>query len=234
MKRAFHRRKLASQPKNLNSLPAAMNIPRPLLACLLIPLLIVGSAASQSMPKLPVSISKAPILAATGIETGLAVKIGPSTVEELTALTNEGRMLVECLTPDRTSADALREQVAKAGLLGLITVKQHFSGPLPYVGTSVNLLIADMDAPGAPPAAEIARVVAPFGATYLRQKGTWAATRIPLPPTMDEWPQANKGPEQNAWSSDQHAGPITGLRWFSPHTFSIVARFRCAWWEVAS
>jgi outer membrane protein assembly factor BamB len=178
-----------------------------------------SSAGSQPMPKFPVSTSRVPILAATGIETGLAVKIGPSTLEELTALTNGGRMLVEALVPDRASADALRDQVGKAGLLGVITVKHQSPGPLPYVSATVNLLIADLDAKGAPDAGEIARIIAPLGATYLRKGGAWAATRIPLPAAMNEWPQANNGPNQNAYSADPNIGPSTGMRWFAPHSF---------------
>jgi outer membrane protein assembly factor BamB len=149
-----------------------------------------------------------PAIAETKVESGLCVVVGARPVTELAALSSQGRMLVECLVPDRTAADALRAEVVKAGLSGLVTVKHQPAGsPLPYVNTTVNLLVADQV-----DAAEAARVVAPFGATVIAGK----ATIVPLPKDMDEWPQANRDPEQSNWSRDQKVGPAMGFRWIAP------------------
>ncbi len=141
-------------------------------------------------------------------DAGLCVVIGAKSAAELGSLTNGGRMLVECLVGDRAAADALRNDLAKAGMLGLTSVKHQPAGQsLPYVANTVNLLIADQIEAG-----EAARVMAPFGAMIIAGK----TTTIPMPKAMDEWPQANHDPAQRAWSSDRLAGPPTGLRWFSP------------------
>jgi len=92
--------------------------------CLAGPLLVGGEAAAP--------------IAATGVDAGLCVVVGAKPVQDLIGLTNGGRMLVDCLVPDRAAADALRAEVAKAGQTGLITVKhQPTAQPLPYVSTTV-------------------------------------------------------------------------------------------------
>ncbi|MEI7768113.1 MAG: PQQ-binding-like beta-propeller repeat protein, partial [Phycisphaerae bacterium] len=149
-----------------------------------------------------------PAIAASKVESGLCVVLGARPVTELAALSSQGRMLVECLVPERPAADALRAEVAKAGLSGLVTVKQQAANaPLPYVDTTVNLLVADQV-----DAVEAKRVVAPFGATVIAGK----ATIVPLPKDMDEWSQANRDPEQSNWSRDQKVGPAMGFRWIAP------------------
>jgi hypothetical protein len=168
----------------------------PLFVVLLAGFLVAGEASAH------------PAIAAAKVESGLCVVLGARPASELAALSSQGRMLVECLVPDRPAADALRADVAKAGLSGLVTVKHHPAGsPLPYVDTTVNLLVADQVDAG-----EAARVVAPFGATVIAGK----ATIVPLPKDLDEWPQANRDPEQSNWSRDQKAGPAMGFRWIAP------------------
>ncbi|MFM2089995.1 MAG: hypothetical protein RLZZ127_484, partial [Planctomycetota bacterium] len=150
-------------------------------ACLTVSLL--GAGESRTVPP----------VAANGVDSGLCVVIGPKSAAELAALSNGGRMLVECLLPTRAAADALRAEIDARGLTGLVTAKHQPAGePLPYVAHMVNLLIAD-----APPdQAELRRVVAPLGTTVIGG----AVTRIPLPAEMDEWPQANRDPGQANWS----------------------------------
>jgi len=153
-----------------------------------------------------------PLIAQTGVTNGLCVVVGEMPAKELVALTNDGQMLVECLISDRAKADALRNEVVKTGLIGLVTIKHHPTrAALPYVSTTVNLLVSD----GPVDATEVVRVVAPFGATVINGK----LTKVSLPATMDEWPMVGGKADQNPHSADAQVGLPTGLRWISPQEF---------------
>jgi|GEM_PF-1595677 len=140
---------------------------------------------------------------------GLCVVVGRMPVQELAALHQDGRMLVDCLVPEARDVEPMRVAIATLGLNGLVTVRHLPPGrPLPYVDGLVNLLISDNSVDPS----EVARVVAPFGTTRIAGK----TTTVPLPATMGEWPQSNADAAQSNWSPDTLAGPPTGFRWISP------------------
>ncbi|MFM2091754.1 MAG: hypothetical protein RLZZ127_2243, partial [Planctomycetota bacterium] len=169
---------------------------------LLAALLAAGPLAAGDAPAHPA-------ITASGVGAGLCVVVGAKPAADLAALTNGGRMLVECLVPTRAAADALRAEVDALGVSGLVTVKhQPAAEPLPYVEALVNLLVADTP----PDPAEVRRVVAPLGSTVIAGR----PARIPLPAGMDEWPQANRDAGQSNWSRDALVGPVMGFRWIAP------------------
>jgi hypothetical protein len=155
----------------------------------------------------------------TSVSSGLAVIVAPSDTALVESLTAEGRMAVDLLTSgDEDRAGAWRARLIKAGRSGLISVVPlpDFAA-LPYPDRFANLVIADLDALGekAPSAKELRRVVAPYGATCLRQGGTWKVEKVGLASELDEWTHADHGADGNPVSHDRVVSYSRGLQWAS-------------------
>ena len=84
---------------------------------------------------------------------------------------------------------------------------------LPYNDHLANLVVADLDSPGAPTFEEVQRVVHPFGTPLVRRKGVWEKVVKPLPPTMGEWTHYDHAPDGNPQSSDSLVGKVSGLQY---------------------
>ncbi len=154
---------------------------------------------------------------ATGVEAGLCVLIGGDGALAA-ALTNDGKMVVQCLLPDDAAVAAARKALRARGVYGLASADRVTTlSPLPYADNLVNLLVLDRDAIGerGPTAEEVQRVLAPLGVAYVKHQGRWAKTVKPLPATFDEWTHFYHGPDGNPVSRDEQVGPPTGLQWLA-------------------
>ncbi|MFM2092697.1 MAG: Serine/threonine-protein kinase AfsK, partial [Planctomycetota bacterium] len=153
----------------------------------------------------------------TGIIQGLVIVVGTTdgAVEAELARDGGGRILVQGVGTDRAQVPAAQERIAQAGQYGYATVAWVPSFQrLPYNDNLANLVVADLDAPGAPSEAEVLRITAPLSSAYLRRRGAWAVVAKPLPPEMDEWTHFNYGPEGNPQSRDSLVHVPRGLQWF--------------------
>ncbi|MBA4065748.1 MAG: hypothetical protein C0501_18920 [Isosphaera sp.] len=183
------------------------------IALLLAPDAVPTSAAADEQPE-----SAKDVLRAAGVEAGLSVHLGTTDgAFEVEAATG-GRRVVHGLTLDAKHAEAARKLIRDRALYGPAAVERVASfDRLPYADNLVNLLVADLDALGekAPPAAEVTRVLAPNGVSYLRRGGKWARTVKPLPKGSDDWSHFYHGPDGNPVSQDEVVGPPTGLQWLA-------------------
>jgi len=158
------------------------------------------------------------IVAATGIERGVAVHLGSSDGALECELASLHPMLVHGLALDEADLTRSRRRIQHEGIYGLATVEPADSlRRLPYAGNLVNLLIADLDALGdqAPAREEILRVLTPGGVAYLKQAGKWQTQTKSWPKGMDDWTHWCYGPEGNAVSHDTLVRPSTSLKWIS-------------------
>jgi len=183
---------------------------------------LVAAAAALAALALPaLAQDAAEIARGTGIEAGLVVHVGSTDGRLEAELAKGGRRLVHGLALDDRARDAARTAIADAGLYGLAWVETAATLPrLPYADNLVNLLVADADALGrnAPGSEEMARVVAPRGAMYLKQGGKWTKSVKPMPAEMDEWTHWDHGPDGNPVSRDSLVKPTNSLRWQSTAT----------------
>lgn len=156
------------------------------------------------------------ILAATDRGRGLVVFIGTTdgAIESSVAAAGKGEVLVQGVTRDAKAAAAARDRIAKDGWAGYasVTTVPGFE-QLPYNDHLATVVIADLDAAGAPTFTEVQRVVHPFGSSLVRRKGVWEKVVKPLPPTMDEWTHYDHGADGNPQSNDSLVGPVSGLQY---------------------
>jgi len=158
------------------------------------------------------------VLAATGVEAGLAVHVGTTDGQLEIGLAQSGRLLVHGLAVDAAALQKAREAILAKGIYGLAAVEEWASlRDLPYADNLVNLLVADLDALGAkaPPLGEIRRVLCPMGVAYLKQGGKWVTTVKPRPAEMDEWTHFDYGPEGNGVSHDKLVRAPNFIQWIS-------------------
>lgn len=149
----------------------------------------------------------------TGIDRGLAVVIARDT-KTAQDLAETGRMVVHLLVPD-TTVEQRREEVIRAGLGGRVLVDRLPKDHLPHPSRFVNLVVADLDAAGnrAPSAAELQRVLAVRGATYLKQNGTWQAASAQPDDRIDGWSHRWYDASGNCVSRDRVAGYPQAVQW---------------------
>ncbi|HYE20279.1 MAG TPA: PQQ-binding-like beta-propeller repeat protein [Tepidisphaeraceae bacterium] len=154
--------------------------------------------------------------AAAGVTGGLAVVVGSSDGAAESALARDGTRLVQGLARDEKSVAAAREAIARQGLYGLASVVRcdTFSR-LPYADGLVDLLLIDADGAGAagPPAAEIARVLAPGGVCLTWADGTWRRSVNPRSADLDDWTHFDHDAAGTGQSHDRRIGPPTHVQW---------------------
>lgn len=153
----------------------------------------------------------------TGIDTGICVLLGFGDGELAADLAQGGRMVVQCLLPEKQVA-AVRRMLEKRGVHGIASADRFpTSHRLPYADNLVSLMVCDLDALGdqGPKRDELLRVLRPRGVLHARQKGIWTTTVKPMPKEMDEWTHFYHGPDGNPVSQDEQVGPPTGLQWIA-------------------
>lgn len=157
------------------------------------------------------------ILAATDNGRGLVVVVGTTdgALESAVAAAGKGDLIVSGVAASSEAAAAARARIDKDGQGGYASVTaQRSLATLPYNANLANVVVADLDKPGAPTLDEVMRVVHPFGSALIGSKGTWSAKVKPLPPVMDEWTHYDHGPAGNPQSNDSLIGPTKGLQWW--------------------
>ena len=133
-------------------------------------------------------------------------------------MAGNGRRLVHGLALDNQSLDSARKAIQAEGLYPLASLEKTRPrsrggtlGQLPYAGSLVSLLIADLDALGerAPPRREIMRVIRPNGVACLKEDGKWTAITKPRSKETDEWTHFDYDGSGNVVSHDRLVGPQT-------------------------
>jgi len=155
------------------------------------------------------------IVVETGIDTGLAVVLGGD-AEVPASLAGEGRMIVHWLIADGARVDAAREDIARRGLGGRVVVGPlPDGGRLPQPDRFVNLLVADLDALGdrGPAPAEIDRVLAVRGASYVKGRGQWRAEPKAGDANLDGWTHRFYDASGNCVGRDRLAGFPQAVQW---------------------
>ena len=114
----------------------------------------------------------AQILKATGVRGGVIVHVGCGNGRLTAALRSGAGYLVHGLDVDAKNVAAARQHITSLGLYGPVSADTFDGRNLPYIDNLVNLVVSE--APGAVPAAEIMRVLAPNGVAYVKRKGRWS------------------------------------------------------------
>ena len=143
----------------------------------------------------------------SGFTGGLIVHMNAPEFGRRVAASETGSFLVHGLYTEPAGLERARADIAAKGLGGRITVSLFDGAILPFVGNSVNLLIAE--APGSVSAEEVMRVLAPRGRALY---GNRSLTK-PVPPTIDDWTHNLYDASNNAVSRDLEVGPPDHLQW---------------------
>ncbi|NDP22002.1 MAG: PQQ-binding-like beta-propeller repeat protein [Paludibacter sp.] len=158
------------------------------------------------------------IISATGITSGLCVRVGTTDGTLEMNLSNGGNMLVYGIAMNESNIPSIRENINTGSLNGIVSVDYYANlTKLPFANNLVNLLVVDRDALGvnAPSVAEIERVVASFGAYYVKQGGNWTTKKIGLKANMGEW-NHYYGDETNVNRVDDKTVDVpTSLQWIA-------------------
>ena len=153
----------------------------------------------------------AQILKATGVRGGVVVHIGCGDGKLTAALRGGPGYLVHGLDVDAKNVTAARKYIASLGLYGPVSADTFDGSGLPYRDNLVNLVVAE--APGAVSQAEIMRVLAPNGVSYVKRRGRWVKAVKPRPAEMDEWTHYLHSPGNNAVAHDSLIAPPTRYQW---------------------
>lgn len=160
-----------------------------------------------------------PLLVQAGVRQGLCVVVGANDAGRLTALTNDGWILVQGIQRDAATSERVRAELVAAGRNGIASVLQvQSTRTLPYNDHIVSLLVVDADALGSetPPETEILRVITPAtGVALVRTGGAWAKRSRSLPATMDDWTHLHHDASNNPVSEDEEVGEMKGLQWLA-------------------
>jgi len=155
------------------------------------------------------------IIASTGIESGLCVVLGSTDGQIESALTVDGRMLVQGLALTDDQCRTAREYIFQQGTYGLASVEKRDNlVKLPYYDRLVNLLVADLDELGTkgPSEDEILRVLGYNGCAYLKKSGIWRKVEKGIPSEVDEFTHWFRDASRSNYSTDQLVGPPNALR----------------------
>lgn len=155
---------------------------------------------------------------ATGLLSGLAVTVGCDGTLEADILKAAPDGILLSLGGDMAAADARRERLRVYA--GRAVVQPLLSHEIPVYSRAVALLVVDVDALGAaaPPAAEITRVLRPFGTAFVRRSGRWTSQRGQWPHTIADYPHWLGDAGMSAQVRDHEAGPVRSLRWTTQGT----------------
>ena len=151
------------------------------------------------------------ILDATGIKGGLIVHLGCGDGTLTAALRVNDRYVVQGLDTDTGNVDRARRHTESLGVYGPMSIDTIDGERLPYVGETVNLIVAE-DL-GDVSMTEVTRVLCPEGVAYIKRDGRWRRTDKPRPTNIDEWTHFLHDAGGNAVANDTQVGPPKRLRW---------------------
>lgn len=180
-------------------------------------LVLAGASVIMGSLALGADPSVQQVLAATDKGHGLVVVAGTTdgALESAIAAAGKGDLIVSGVAIGNEAAAKARARIDKDGQAGYASVTSQPSlSALPYNGNLANVVVADLDKPGAPLLDEVLRVVHPYGSALVCQKGAWKAIVKPLPAEMDDWTHYDYGAAGNPQSHDKLVGNVRGLQWW--------------------
>ena len=169
------------------------------------------------------------ILEASGSKGGLVVHLGCGGGELTAALRANERYIIHGLDADPENVRKAREHIRSKGLYGQVSVDAFDGERLPYADNLVNLVVAE-DLGGVTNG-EVARVLVPGGAAYVKEGDRWTKTIKPRPEDVDEWTHYLHDASGNPVARDQVVAPPRYAQWMEDpryarsheHTPSVAA-----------
>lgn len=117
-----------------------------------------------------VDISAKFISESSGFTGGICVIIGDKSGDLATAMSTQGRYVIQALLPDRESLENVRRELRHSGVYGLLSANQSSYASLPYAENLINIVVI-RDYEGAAKRGlsidDIYRVLAPYGSVFL-------------------------------------------------------------------
>ena len=180
------------------------------------------------------------LLAAIDSPGGFCIHLGANDGQLTTALSQGGKRLVHGLAGSGDAVDAIRAQIRKAHLEGIVSVQQGEWKRLPYADRLANLIVVEDFAALAKEGLawdEVQRVLQPGGVVWvggaakadklrsllheasvkdyqiIEQGGAWAKVTKPKSETTDQWTHKFYDASGNPASKDTEVGVPTGVRW---------------------
>ena len=188
------------------------------------------------------------LLKASSHSGGLCVILEPSDARFAIELCRGGKGLLHVLCSEQVKAADVTALADSEGLSGLVSAEDLSPRGLPYVGGTVNLLVAE-DVAGLRKKGlamdELFRVVSPGGSVCVRQaegdlkdleaalarrgikemprvspEGPWRVFRKPRPAEMDDWTHWNHAADGNLVSQDRLVRTPQSLQWIAGPAWS--------------
>jgi len=180
--------------------------------------LVLSSGGCRLTPSASESVqASSPILAvdgiieASGVSGGLVAVVGCRTPSLLADLSGAGSYLVHGLDRDPAAVAAARRYLQEKKLYGTATVSTLQDTQLPFVDSTVNLLVITDST--VIPKAEIMRVLSPKGVLADATGPSLVTTVKDRPRELDEWTHYLYDASNNAVSNDTIVDLPRGLRW---------------------
>jgi len=151
------------------------------------------------------------IIDASGLAGGLVVHVGCGEGKLTAALRAADNILVHGLDTSAENIAAAREHIRSLGAYGKVSVERLTSTRLPYADNMVNLVVSEDLGEVTP--AEVMRVLAPNGVSYIKTGDKWMKTLKPRPKNIDEWTHYLHSPSNNAVAKDTVVGPPKRVQW---------------------
>jgi len=146
--------------------------------------------------------------AAYAAPQGLIVCMGDEAIEQHARNWQTPGCIIQCLASDSAKVTALRERIQAAGTYGKVTARLFEGSSLPYIDSSVNLLVCS-EAPVKCSRQEILRVLVPNGKARVNGQ----AISKPRPAGLDDWTHYHYNPEGTMVGGDTVVGPPRRLQW---------------------
>jgi outer membrane protein assembly factor BamB len=187
---------------------------------------------------LPTTVAAQPSFVEQLPTGGICIVIGDDDAKVSLSLPQRPQMVVQTLCNDQRQLNATRRSVLEQGVYGRTSVIRMPKDHLPYTDNLINaVILADqnvLDQFSNLPA-EIARVLAPRGAMYVRSpvkplaqeaiqaagleftqqpsSEPWLRITKPWPEDIDQWSHHLHGPDGNPVADDQRVGPPKHYQW---------------------
>jgi outer membrane protein assembly factor BamB len=158
------------------------------------------------------------ILSQSGVKGGFVVHVGSGDGKLTAALKATDSYQVHGLDASAENVKTSREAILKSGAYGPVCVDTWNGKDLPYVESSVNLLVIEPGSAVSPQ--EIDRVLTPLGVAMVKEGSAWKKTQKPWPSELDEWTHYYYDAKGNAVSHDEDVGPPERLQWLGSPRWS--------------
>lgn len=164
------------------------------------------------------------VVSKTGVSCGLAVHIGCESGDLLLDATKSGAFHAYGLTADNITMQNARKKLFDAGVHGSALVNRALRlNPLPFASNQISILIVDLDLPMCQniTQSELDRVVAPYGAMYVKKNGTWTVTKKTVPSDMAPWTHYDGDAGNSAVSLDNTIDVANSIKWYGSYNGAI-------------